>query len=220
MTYLNVDECSPFHVAPSTPCCLDASPIKVSPSANQRLFPAGRMKESSNIGPTLLRGWEHHIADQLLGGRKQCGVAVFQPLMCDQWVISSVISRLVLVAPQHGSVFIFMTAEPQPWGAGGGIESDGHVQSEVGGFYGEAVVGLLCAQMYSLIPHLSLFLFCPCSSWIIPVSGLQYLLHLLHSKYTEIRTSSGWIIKYSAVFHAHFWGRSLKNSSSVYWISV
>lgn len=54
--YLNVDEYSPFHVAPSTPCRLDASQIKVSLSANQRLFPAGRMKESTNIGLTLLRG--------------------------------------------------------------------------------------------------------------------------------------------------------------------
>lgn len=43
----------------------------------------------------------------------------------------------------------------------------------------EAVVGLLCA---SLIPAFTCFLLF--SSWIISVSGLQHLLHLLHSKYS------------------------------------
>lgn len=88
--------------------------------------------------------------------------------------------RLGLVGPQPDcvGVFIFMTAGPAVESLRGG--GTGWAGLEQGGTGAGSAV---CTHVLSNPPLFTcLLLF---SSWIVAVSGLQHLLHLLHSKYTR-----------------------------------
>ena len=89
--------------------------------------------------------------------------------------------------------FIFMSAELRPSCSGGG--GLGEMGTPVGRWVGRVGAGwvacigrlwgvCLCTDVSSN-PHFPFLFCCLFSSWIIPVSGLQHVFNLLHSKYTK-----------------------------------
>ncbi len=157
----------------------------------------------SGISLASLCGWWHHSADPFWSALRQETVLALCPgLWCviSGWVISRVMLGLSLVAPQpdcnvwgfylydrRAAVSMFRGRRVDESGRETGRNSVGWAGLEQGGWFvwgGLLIIRvLLCVQMYFLIPTFPCF--CLFSSWIIPVSGLQHIFHLLHSKYTK-----------------------------------
>lgn len=68
------------------------------------------------------------------------------------------------------------------WGQKDGVRMGGARAHNVGSL--TTIRVMFCLQTYILISYLTCG-FCLFSSWIIPVSGLQYFFYLLHCEYTE-----------------------------------